>query len=231
MEQTVVVNGSCQEPCRSSTPRAYSQGWIFAFVVNVLIVLAMYFSHISIINQFKNAAVDTTLPDLSDCVLKFSVLYLLTRYQLSLKTFSDSLVGQALAWIVSILVNLVVSDLLMVLVWRPFAVLLSTSSAAIAAYMDRNTKPTYVMMGLSQYFKLMAANHLKFAVAFYFLYRCLKSLILCPHSPVIKKLCGACPRAQPEQCQMCTQNQRSSRSRRRSRSRQRSRSLRRCDLY
>lgn len=194
-----------------------SLGWIFAFLVNASIGFALYCSDISLLSQFRNAALEVTAPDLSDFLLKFSVIYLLTRYQLSLKTFSDSPVGQCMAWIVSILVNLVVGDLLIVLIWRPFVALLTNVCIMLSTKIDQDLKPTYVMMGLSQWLKLMAANQLKFAVVFYLLFRCFKSLIQSPHSPVSKQPCIP-PQLEPEVERVPRSRRTSTVNRRRSRS-------------
>lgn len=217
MDPISEINGSFDTISCCLQNYSFSLGWILAFLINAAIGFALYCADISLLSQFKNAALEVAAPDLSDFLLKFSVIYLLTRYQLSLKTFSSSLVGQCMAWIVSILINLVVGDLLTVLIWRPFVTLLTVVCTTLSVRMDQNTKPTYVMMGLSQWLKLMAANQLKFAIAFYFLYRCLKSMILFPQSPVVKQSCMP-PQLEPDVERISRSRRISTANRRRSRS-------------
>lgn len=174
------------EPAASTKPLSLLRSsWTIVFLLNVFVGYLCYFSGVNLINQFRSASVES--PDLSDFLVKFSIIYLLIRYQLLLKTFSDTLPGLILAFVSSVMVNLLVGDLIAVLVWHPFCKLLYSTCSVLATYIERKHKATYTMMGLSYWLKFTAAKQMKYAVAYYLLYRTVKSLVKSGGFPTRKK--------------------------------------------
>uniref|UniRef100_A0A8D8CEC1 (northern house mosquito) hypothetical protein n=2 Tax=Culex pipiens TaxID=7175 RepID=A0A8D8CEC1_CULPI len=151
--------------------------WTSFFLANLLIGYVCSFAGIDVIHQLRNAARDRSDLDLSDLLIKFSVIYLVSRHQLVLRTWSDSTPGLALAWLVSIMLNLIVGDLLTGLVWRPGGRLLSVGCLRLSEHLMRNHQPTYIVLGLSSWLRLMAAGQIKYALAYYLLYRSVRSLL------------------------------------------------------
>uniref|UniRef100_A0A8D8P7J9 (northern house mosquito) hypothetical protein n=1 Tax=Culex pipiens TaxID=7175 RepID=A0A8D8P7J9_CULPI len=162
-----------------SKPQAVwrSPAWTSFFLMSLLIGYVCLYAGIDVFHLLRNAARDRSDLDLSDQLIKFSVIYLVSRHQQVFRTWSGSTPGLALTWIFSIILNLIVGDLLTGLVWRPGGRLLSVGCLRLSEYLMWNPQPTSIVLEMSSWLQLMAAGQIKYTLAFYLLYRSVRSLL------------------------------------------------------